>query len=222
MLEKIILLLNLENIIILKIIKEKLKKIMKILRLIYQEKMMNINIMMIIMDIMIIMMKIIIMKGIIMVKKEKWIHKEHLIFKIIIQINKKIKYLIFFLIKQKINFYWKKNNIFIIFIIRFIYWFYSLFFIIFDILGIFFCKNSQQDTTINDNYSGGNLKYYICWKWKYKNNKWFFEHKVLNKEEYKCEEFKTKEVWNKFSWYFNKCNHWLFKSDNSLHLLNKE
>ncbi len=77
-----------------------------------------------------------------------------------------------------------------------------------DILGTFFCKKCQQDTTINDDYSQGMLKYYIaCRKWKYKNNKWSIEHKVSNKEEWRWEEFKTKEVWNKYPWYCDKCNH---------------
>ena len=76
-----------------------------------------------------------------------------------------------------------------------------------DSLGTFFCKNCQQDTTINDDYSEGLLRYYVCRKWKYQNSKWSFEHKASNKGEWKWEEFKTKEVWNKWPWYCNKCNH---------------
>ena len=75
--------------------------------------------------------------------------------------------------------------------------------------GTLFCKNCQQETTINDDYSEGMLKYYICRKWKYKNNKWSFEHKIhyLDEWKWRWEEFKTKEVWNKYPWCCDKCNH---------------
>lgn len=75
--------------------------------------------------------------------------------------------------------------------------------------GTFFCKNCQQETTINDDYSEGMLSYYICRKWKYKNNKWSFEHKIhyLDEWKWRWEEYKTKEVWNKYPWCCDKCNH---------------
>ena len=76
-----------------------------------------------------------------------------------------------------------------------------------EIIGIFFCKNCQQDTIINDDYSNGLLNYYICRKWKYKNNKWSFEHKLLSTQKWRWEEFKNKELFNKYPWFCNKCNH---------------
>ena len=77
--------------------------------------------------------------------------------------------------------------------------------------GTFFCKNCQQETTINDDYSEGMLKYYICRKWKYKNNKWSFEHKIHYLDEWKwpwcCDKCNHKE--NDFA-YFVKDNYCLF------------